>query len=75
MKSLLLTAFSAVVGFFLMYPLGVLFDHFNWPLFNPWALAHGSFLLAWPLCSAVTLLMISAAYRMRKSRSDKPRPD
>jgi hypothetical protein len=38
-----------VIGFVLMFPLGMLFDGMNWPLFHFWALAHGSFVLAWPM--------------------------
>ncbi len=32
----------AVSGFLLMFALGIDFDDAKWPLFNSWALAHGS---------------------------------
>jgi hypothetical protein len=39
----------SAMGFLLMFPLGMVFDDMNWPRFHSWALAHGSFHLAWPL--------------------------
>jgi hypothetical protein len=42
---------SWIAGFFLMIPLAIVFDAMSWPFFNGWALAHGSFILAWPLLS------------------------
>jgi len=50
------------VGFLLMFPLGMLFDSMNWPLFHSWGLAHGSFILAWPL---LTLVCFGVARAMR----------
>jgi hypothetical protein len=32
-----------------MWPLGYFFDKLGWAVFNPWALAHGSALIAWPI--------------------------
>ena len=42
---------AIVGGFGLMWPLGWLFGEMNWPFFHGWALAHGTFMLAWPLLS------------------------
>jgi len=46
-----------------MFPLGIVFDSMNWPLFHSWGLAHGSFILAWPL---LTLLSFGVARAMRR---------
>jgi len=39
---------SVTVGFALMIPLGLAFDELKLPVFNSWALAHVSFMFAWP---------------------------
>ena len=52
-----------VVGFLLMFPLDIVFETMKWPLFNGWALAHGSFILAWPL---LTLLSFAVHSMIRK---------
>jgi hypothetical protein len=54
------------IGFILMFPLGMLFNDMNWPLFHSWALAHGSFILAWPL---LTLLVFVVDYFFGKNNS------
>jgi hypothetical protein len=48
-KNALLIVVSWVAGFFLMIPLYLIFDALHWPIFNGWALAHGTFIVAWPL--------------------------
>jgi hypothetical protein len=61
---------SIVVGFVLMWPLGWLFGVMNWPVFHSWGLAHGSFVLAWPMLSAFCFLVgwpLSRALRRRAS--------
>ena len=50
---------SIVAGFFLMVPLAALFDWMRWPHFNAWALAHGGFVLAWPLMACMAFLIIT----------------
>lgn len=62
---------SIVLGFFLMMPLGLLFDAMNWPLFHTWGLAHGSFVIAWPVLALVSfglLHVLIRAWRQRTSR-------
>jgi len=44
---------SVILGFLLMIPLAMLFDAMNWPLFHSWALAHGSFIFAWPILTVL----------------------
>jgi hypothetical protein len=57
---------SLLLGFLLMAPLGALFNAMNWPLFHTWALAHGSFLFAWPLLTLISRIALSAAGLTRK---------
>lgn len=40
---------SAVIGFLLMFPLAGIFNAMNWPIFHSWGIAHGSFVIAWPI--------------------------
>lgn len=62
---------SIVLGFVLMVPLGLLFDAMNWPLFHTWGLAHGSFIIAWPMLAFVSFgllqTLIGAWRRQRAS--------
>jgi hypothetical protein len=51
---------SIVFGFLLMIPLAMLFDAMNWPLFHSWGLAHGSFIIAWPLLTLICFGIIRA---------------
>jgi hypothetical protein len=64
---------ATVAGFLLMIPLGVLFAHMNWPVFHPWALAHGSFTVAWPLLSYVCFVALGfVGSRWRKRMRRRP---
>jgi hypothetical protein len=45
--------FAVVAGFFALFPLGYIFRKMEWPLFEPWALGHGSFVIAWPILSYI----------------------
>jgi len=75
MKSIALIALtglgSLVLGFFLMVPLGLLSDAMNWPLFHTWGLAHGSFIIAWPILAFLSFgllqTLIGAWRRQRAS--------
>jgi D-alanyl-lipoteichoic acid acyltransferase DltB (MBOAT superfamily) len=59
MKSVVLTGLLAIVlGFFLMVPLAHLFDAMNWAVFNTWGLAHGSFVLAWPMLAYASFYLL-----------------
>ena len=71
MRTLVLCFASIVTGFFLMWPLGMLFDAMNWPLFNGWGLAHGSFILAWPML-AVASFGIILKFGLARNKSEKP---
>jgi hypothetical protein len=51
------------IGFVLMFPLGMLFD--DMPLFHTWGLAHGSFILAWPVLTLLTFAGEVATTRHR----------
>jgi len=63
---------SVVLGLFLMVPLGMLFDAMNWPLFHTWGLAHGSFIIAWPILACISFgflqILIHAWRRQRAGR-------
>jgi hypothetical protein len=50
---------SVVAGFFLMVPLASLFDWMRWPHFNAWSLAHGAFVLAWPLMTCMAFPIVA----------------
>jgi len=52
-----------VSGFLLMFPLAGLFDAMNWPLFHSWGLAHGSFMIAWPMLSLIVYLLLRLLWR------------
>jgi hypothetical protein len=59
---------SIILGFFLMIPLAMLFDAMNWPLFHSWGLAHGSFIIAWPLLTLTSFAVIRV-FVLRKLHS------
>jgi hypothetical protein len=61
---------SIILGFFLMIPLSMIFDKMNWPLFHSWGLAHGSFLLAWPLLTLLSFAGIEILMILRQTNSD-----
>ena len=42
---------AILLGFLAMVPLAAVFTTMDWPAFNGWGLAHGSFVIAWPLMS------------------------
>jgi hypothetical protein len=52
---------AAVGGFLLLIPLMATFDARNWPLFNDWAIWHGSILVAWPALSVLSFCGIRGA--------------
>lgn len=60
---------AGVVGFFLMIPLAMLFNAMNWPLFHGWGLAHGSFILAWPLLTLLSFGLLRGFRWLRKENS------
>jgi hypothetical protein len=62
------------LGFLLMAPLGMLFDRMNWPLFHTWGLAHGSFIIAWPLLTVVVFLCALVIGRTRRLRAERESP-
>jgi len=60
---------SAGSGFILLWPLGCAFRVMNWGVFNPWGLAHGSFMIAWPLLSVLSYRVGSALMQIRSGRA------
>ena len=56
---------SIVLGFALMFPLGWLFGIMNWPVFHSWGLVHGSFIVAWPLLTLISLGFIRRAVALK----------
>ena len=67
MRSIMLSVLtglgSIVLGLLLMVPLGLLFDGMNWPLFHTWGLAHGSFIIAWPVLACVSFALLRILIR------------
>ena len=41
-----------------MFPLGWVFGAMNWPVFHGWGLAHGAFIVAWPLLTLISWCLI-----------------
>jgi len=71
---------SIALGFLLMAPLAMLFNAMNWPMFHGWALAHGTFVIAWPALTLVAYGLVlltrqlAREYRRREaSRSNSRR--
>ena len=58
MRTVTRALISVVAGFFLMWPLGYLYDVLNWPTFHSWGLLHGGFFSAWPTLSIFTFLAL-----------------
>jgi hypothetical protein len=68
MKTLALIAGSIVLGLLLMVPLGMLFDAMDWPLFHTWGLAHGSFVIAWPMLACISFFLLRTFLKRIQSR-------
>ena len=63
---------SLVIGFVLMWPVGWLFGQMGWPMFHGWGLAHGAFVIAWPVLSLLALAVLLVLVRKFAAR-DGPR--
>ena len=59
---------SLVIGFFLMWPVGWLFGQMGWPMFHAWGLAHGAVVIAWPVLSLLTLVVLLLLVRKFAAR-------
>lgn len=66
-----LFALSVAVGFVLLWPVGWLFGAMGWPMFHGWGLAHGSFVLAWPVLSVATFAVGWLVLRLRNKRASR----
>lgn len=68
-----LAALSIIVGLLLLWPVGWLFDVLHLPVLHSWGIAHGGYVLAWPLASAAFFLVAWAfvAWRGRTERNDR----
>jgi len=62
----MLVAASVVAGFALMWPLGWVFGLMNWPMFHSWGLVHGSFVIAWPMLSVLSYMVLRGFERRRQ---------
>jgi hypothetical protein len=65
----LLIGGSLLLGFVLMWPVGWLFATMSWPMFHAWGLAHGSWIVAWPVLSVLSFLALYAIGAMASRRS------
>ena len=65
---------STACGFLLVFPLGLLFDKMNWPFFHSWGLAHGSFVLAWPMMTLLSFGVFRGILRLRGAKDSKQPP-
>ncbi|MEP6766253.1 MAG: hypothetical protein ABJB66_18215 [Gemmatimonadaceae bacterium] len=64
-------AISAVGGFYLLTPLGMLFDWLKLPGFNTWAILHATGIYAWPILSLIVLAIVVRAYHGLRLRRRK----
>lgn len=69
MRTGLLVTLSIPIGFICMWPLGALFSAMHWPVFHGWGLAHGAFIVAWPLLSILSFAVLQLASRHFRRRS------
>lgn len=61
---------SIAIGMLLLYPLGIFFNKMKWPIFNYWALAHGTFIVAIPILVFVVFKFIGIVEHLfAKNRS------
>jgi hypothetical protein len=58
-KAIIYFILAMIAGFCLLMPLGLLCDALRWPLFNTRDLAQGSFFIAWPVLTLLSLSPIS----------------
>jgi hypothetical protein len=56
-RKLIYLVLSIPLGYVLMCLVAVLFDFMNWPLFNGWAMMHGTFILAWPILTILAFIL------------------
>ena len=59
MKAITYFILATIAGFCLLMPLGLLCDALRWPMFNTRDLSQGSFLIAWPVLTLLSLGPIS----------------
>ncbi|MEP6779219.1 MAG: hypothetical protein ABJC26_04960 [Gemmatimonadaceae bacterium] len=64
-------AISAVGGFYLMTPLGLLFDWLHWPIFNSSALLYSTGVYAWPILTVIVLAIVVRCYHWSRLRKRK----
>ncbi len=64
-----LIALSIPIGFISMWPLGALFEAMHWPVFHGWGLAHGAFVVAWPLLSILVFAIMRLTSQYCRGRS------
>jgi Na+/phosphate symporter len=57
-----------VIGSLLLYPLGHLFSLYQLPIFNTWALSHGTFVIALPLLVLIAVKVMSAILRRMETK-------
>src|SRR5690242_5643048 len=58
MRTFLRSVIAIVVGFLLMWPLGLAYTALSLPTFHLWGLGHGTFVAAWPTLSILTFLAL-----------------
>lgn len=59
---------SLAIGFVLMWPVGWLFGQMGWPMFHGWGMAHGAFVIAWPVLSLLVLAVLLVLVRKFAAR-------
>ena len=59
-----------MLGFVLMWPIGWLFGAMSWPVFHGWGLAHGAWIIAWPVLTLFSFLVLYLLGRAAKRRHD-----
>jgi hypothetical protein len=58
MQTFIRSIIAIVVGFLLMWPLGLAYTALSLPTFHLWGLGHGTYVAAWPTLSILTFLAL-----------------
>ena len=58
LRVVVVLALAGAGGFYLLAPLGRAFVWLDWPVFNTWALTHGTGPIAWTVLSVIVFVVL-----------------
>lgn len=64
-KQIIRIGLSAIPALLALFPVATLFDRMNWPVFDSWGLAHGSFLVAVPVMACPIYVVLGSVPWLR----------